>query len=164
MLGWEFELGLHDLVRDEAKARGVDLRLRRIPREVMDPRAVASGEITFHELAYLKVDVAVRKRTATVSLLDFVLPNPDLVPASIRDKVGSWSDYVDYWAVDFTYGAGGHGDTFHNQWQSYRTRADRVLELAAHHDYDDSGTHAVLVKAIDIFGNDTTARVEVTVR
>ena len=65
---------------------------------------------------------------------------------------------------DFSFGAGGNGDTFHNQWQSYRTRADRVLELTAQHDYDESGTHSVLVKAIDIFGNDTTARVEVTVR
>jgi len=164
VLGWEFELGLHDLVRDEARARGVDLRLRRIPREVMDPRAVASGEITFHELAYLKVDVAVRKRTAMVSLLDFVLPNPDLVPPSIRNKVGGWSDYVDYWAVDFTFGTGGQGDTFHNQWQAYRTRADRALELTAQHDYDKKGVHAVLIKAIDIFGNDTTARIEVTVR
>ncbi|HEU4349879.1 MAG TPA: site-specific DNA-methyltransferase [Actinoplanes sp.] len=164
VLGWEFEPGLPDLVRDEARARGVDLRLRRIPREVMDPRAVASGDLTFHELAYLKVDVSVRRRTATVRLLDFVLPNPDLVPPSIRDKVRDWSDYIDYWAVDFTFGAGGHGDTFHNQWQSYRTRTDRALELAAQHDYDDPGAYSVLVKAIDIFGNDTTARVEVTVR
>jgi adenine-specific DNA-methyltransferase len=50
VLGWEWELGLHDMIADEARARGVDLRLRRIPREVMDPRVVASGEYVFHEL------------------------------------------------------------------------------------------------------------------
>jgi len=55
VLGWEFEMGLHELVQDEARARGVDLQLRRIPREVMDPRAVAAGEVVFHELAYLEV-------------------------------------------------------------------------------------------------------------
>jgi hypothetical protein len=164
VLGWEFDMGLHELVQDEARAAGVDLQLRRIPREVMDPRVVASGEYVFHELAYVKVATTIRKRAIAVTLEDFVLPNPDLVPTGVRDKVKGWSDYVDYWAVDFTHGAGEHGDTFHNQWQSYRTRADRRLELTAQHDYDERGEHVVLVKVVDIFGNDTTTAVPVTVR
>jgi adenine-specific DNA-methyltransferase len=164
VLGWEFEMGLHELVQDEARARGVDLQLRRIPREVMDQRAVDSGEVVFHELAYLEVATTARKRNLTVTLTDFVLPNPDLVPASVRSKISGWADYVDYWAVDFTYGASGHGDTFHNQWQSYRTRADRKLERNATNDYDEPGSYTVLVKVVDIFGNDTTTAVEVSVK
>ncbi len=164
VLGWEFEMGLHELVQDEARARGVDLQLRRIPREVMDPRVVESGEVVFHELAYLEVATTVRKRNLTVTLTDFVLPNPDLVPASVRSKISGWADYVDYWAVDFTYGSGGHGDTFHNQWQSYRTRANRTLERNTTHDYDQPGSYTVLVKVVDIFGNDTTTAVEVSVK
>ena len=163
VLGWEFEMGLHELVQGVAKAAGTDLRLRRIPREVMDPRAVASGEITFHELAYVKVTAKRSKRQVDVTLADFVLPNPELVPASVRDKVTTWSDYVDYWAVDFTFGAEGDTDTFRNQWQSYRTRADRALDLTAHHEYDDPGTFTVLAKVVDIFGNDTTTAVQVEV-
>ncbi len=164
VLGWEFEMGLHELVQDVAKAVGLDLRLRRIPREVMDPRAVASGEIAFHELAYVKVDTTVKRRAVQVTLADFVLPNPDLVPASVREKVTGWKDYVDYWAVDFTFGAEGDTDTFRNQWQSYRTRSHRALELTADHGYDEPGEHTVLVKVVDIFGNDTTTAVRVTVR
>lgn len=164
VLGWEFEMGLHELVQDEARARGVDLQLRRIPREVMDPRVVDSGEVVFHELAYLEVATTLRKRSLTVTLTDFVLPNPDLVPASVRSKINGWADYVDYWAVDFTYGSGGHGDTVHNQWQSYRTRANRTLERNTTHDYDQSGSYTVLVKVVDIFGNDTTTAVAVLVK
>ena len=156
VLGWEFDLGLNELVQDEARARGLDLRLRRIPREVMDPRVIAAGDVVFHELAYVKVDAAIKRRHVTVALRDFLLANPDLLPAGIRDKITGWSDYIDYWAVDFTYGAV-HADTFHNQWQSYRTRGNRKLELTAQHDYAEAGTHTVLVKVIDIFGNDTTA-------
>lgn len=163
VLGWEFDMGLHELVQNTARDRGVDLRLRRIPREVMDPRVVASGEAVFHELAYVKVDTALRKRSVEVRLVDFVLPNPELVPASVRDKIGGWADYVDYWAVDFTFGADGDTDTFRNQWQSYRTRADRKLDLSAHHEYDEPGRHIVLVKVVDIFGNDTTTAVYVDV-
>lgn len=82
-----------------------------------------------------------------MTLHDFVLPNPDLIPASVREKITGWSDFIDYWAVDFSYGSL-EADTFHNQWQSYRTRADRSLELTASHDYDEPGTHSILVKVI----------------
>ncbi|QQQ75488.1 site-specific DNA-methyltransferase [Saccharothrix sp. 6-C] len=164
VLGWEFEMGLHEIVQDEARARGLDLRLRQIPREVMDPRVVASGEFVFHELAYIKVESKVKKREVSVRLVDFVIPNPGLLPASIRDKITGWSDYVDYWAVDFTFGESGSNDTFHNQWQSYRTQANRSLELTAVSDYDEPGTYTVLVKVVDIFGNDTTTSVAVTIK
>lgn len=169
VLGWEWELGLHEMIEDEARAVGIGLRLRRIPREVMDPRVVASGEVVFHELAYVKVATTLRKRSVAVTLEDFVLPNPELIPVGVRDKIGPWSDYVDYWAVDFTFGAETDGDdapadTFRNQWQSFRTRASRTLELTASHDYDSPGRHTVLVKVVDIFGNDTTTSVPVTVR
>lgn len=164
VLGWEFEMGLHELVQDEALARGMNLQLRRIPREIMDPRVVASEEVTFHELAYLKVETQVKKRELRIHLVEFVLSNPELISQSVREKISGWSDYVDYWAVDFTYGSNGEGDTFHNQWQSYRTRANRKLELVADHTYDEPGKHTVLVKVVDIFGNDTTTAVEVTVK
>lgn len=164
VLGWEFEMGLNDLVQAEATGRGVGLRVRRIPREVMDPRIVASGDVVFHELAYLAVDTRVKKREVAVTLTDFVLPNPELVPATVRDKITGWADYVDYWAVDFGFGEQeGQEDTFHNQWQSYRTRADRSLELTAHHEYDARGPHRVIVKVVDVFGNDTTHEVAVQV-
>ncbi len=164
VLGWEFEMGLHELVQDEARAAGTPLRLRYIPQDVMDERAVKAGEVVFYELAYVNVQTRLQGRSLDVTLADFVLPNPELVPASVRDKVKSWSDYVDYWAVDFTYGTGGTGDTFRNAWQSYRTRANRKLELTAHHEYDEPGAYEVLVKVVDIFGNDTTTAVPVSVR
>ena len=43
ILGWEWEMGLHDPMADEAAARGVQLVLRQIPREVMEEQAAARG-------------------------------------------------------------------------------------------------------------------------
>ena len=53
---------------------------------------------------------------------------------------------------------------FENEWQSYRTRKDRTLEMTSvSHEYDRAGKYKVAVKVIDIFGNDTTKVVEVKV-
>jgi len=160
VLGWEWEMGLHDTIRDEARRLGVDLRLLNIPREVMDKRAVAAGDVHFYELAYLKTSLLQDARTVTVKLDDFIIPNPDLVPDEVRSKVKKWSDYIDFWAVDWNYA----GDTFHNEWQTYRTRKSPVLRLISDpHTYQDPGQYRILVKVIDIFGNDTTQLLEVEV-
>jgi site-specific DNA-methyltransferase (adenine-specific)/adenine-specific DNA-methyltransferase len=112
-----------------------------------------------------------------------------------------WTDWVDYWAVDFDYmsrreiirvakGSGFIGTAslpgleppqaelalqqfeehwtggyiFENEWQSFRTRQNRNLELiTAVHTYDRPGRYTVAVKVIDIFGNDTMTLVPVNV-
>lgn len=53
---------------------------------------------------------------------------------------------------------------FENEWQSFRTRQNRKLELtSAPHTYTKAGRYAVTVKVIDIFGNDTMTLVPVNV-
>lgn len=113
-----------------------------------------------------------------------------------------WTDWVDYWAVDFNYesrkeiiqvprGAGVNviqnlpGDEpaqraldmpitefeerwtgayiFENEWQSFRTRQNRNLELtSATHTYEAAGRYTIAVKVVDIFGNDTMTLLKVT--
>jgi len=53
---------------------------------------------------------------------------------------------------------------FENEWQSFRTRKDRNLELtSALHTYPEPGRYTIAVKVIDIFGNDTMTLVPLTV-
>lgn len=58
----------------------------------------------------------------------------------------------------------GEGDTFHNEWQTYRTRKSPTLRLISDpHGYTEAGPCRILVKVIDIFGNDTTQLLEAKV-
>lgn len=157
VLGWEWEMGLHDVVEQEAEKAGIKLHLLSIPREAMDKRAVDAGDIQFFELAYLETEVKKSAHGYQVKLTDFVIPNLDLIPAEVKKLIKKWSDYIDYWSVDWDY----KDDTFHNQWQSYRTKKDRSLELITDpHTYAKKGDYKVMVKVIDIFGNDTTHIIE----
>ena len=161
VLGWEWEMGLHDVVEQEAEKAGIKLHLLSIPREAMDKRAVDAGDIQFFELAYLETEVKKSAHGYQVKLTDFVIPNLDLIPAEVKKLIKKWSDYIDYWSVDWDY----KDDTFHNQWQSYRTKKDRSLELISDPmQYDKKGDYKVMVKVIDIFGNDTTHIIELQVR
>jgi hypothetical protein len=157
VLGWEWEMGLHDpLVQQAKQSHGIRLRLLNIPREVMERQAVERNDVRFFDLAHLEAELVPVKgstRKVKVRLTDFVIPDTDLIPEEVRGKIRKWSDYIDYWAVDFDF----QHDTFMNQWQAYRTRKRRLLDLeSAEHEYENKGKYQVLVKVVDIFGNDTS--------
>ena len=160
ILGWDFGLEVDTDAKELGIDVGINVRLMRIPREVMDEKAVKSGDVQFFELAALAIDKNInrRQRSVTLTLQDFTMPM-DAVPDKVRDAVSHWSQWIDYWAVDWDY----RDDTFNNQWQSYRTRQDPQLQRSIAHTYEQRGTYTVVVKVIDILGNDTTRRLEVTV-
>lgn len=62
--------------------------------------------------------------------------------------------YEEQWTGDYV---------FENEWQSFRTRKDRSLELKSVAHECPPGRRKVAVKVVDIFGNDTMTIVEVSV-
>ena len=92
-----------------------------------------------------------------------------------------WTDWIDYWSVDFDFESKRElirvqnpetgvpeeqwtGDfIFENEWQSFRTKKDRSLDLKSVAHECPPGRHKIAVKVVDIFGNDTMTIVEVSV-
>jgi DNA modification methylase len=158
ILGWDFAFELNEIARQDAERAGIDLRLVRIPREVLDRRATEQGDVRFFELAALSVGLKKSGRKLELTLKDFVIPLDD-VPAEVQKAVTHWSQWIDYWAVDWD----NKDDTFHNEWQTYRTRKANEIALSIKHEYPESGDYLVVVKVIDILGNDTTKTMSVEV-
>jgi len=129
-------------------------------------------------------------------LAKFTKDKDGIVKREVLTK--KWTDWVDYWAVDFNYESrkeiikmaktmGVDGELpgvvdaasgeflefeerwtgayiFENEWQSFRTRRDRDLEMTTvTHTYAKPGRYTVAIKVIDIFGNDTMTLVPVNV-
>jgi DNA modification methylase len=104
-----------------------------------------------------------------------------------------WSDWIDYWAVDYDFASrkemiripkthGGDlfekgkdqdlfeyedvwtGDyIFDNEWQEFRTKKKRNLELVSAPKELPKGKYKVAIKVVDIFGNDTTKVIDVKI-
>ena len=160
VLGWEWEMGLNDAIQGIAKQMGIRLLLRIIPMDVLNEQAINKKDIKFFELAYFKADLKVSNKKLTVNLHDFVIPHTDLIPEDVQKSITKWSDWIDYWAVDFDF----QNDTFNNSWTSYRTKQNRKIILVSEKKYDNPGKYKVFVKIIDIFGIDTSQVFEITVK
>jgi len=104
-----------------------------------------------------------------------------------------WTDWIDYWSVDFNFeskkeivrmpvnspapsppaplpkGEGRFEEVwtgeyiFENEWQSFRTKKDRALELTSSFCECEPERRKLGVKVVDIFGNDTMMIIEVNV-
>jgi hypothetical protein len=158
ILGWDFAFELNEVARQEASRAGIEVHFWRIPREVLEKRAVEQGDVRFFELAALSIGVTRQGRRVQVSLTDFIIPLED-VPAEVQAAITDWSQWIDYWAVDWD----NRSDTFHNEWQTYRTRKGPGLQKSSAHEYDEAGDYTIVVKVIDILGNDTTKSLSVEV-
>jgi len=103
----------------------------------------------------------------------------DIIEKEVLTK--KWTDWIDYWSVDFDFESkkeivrvvdektGEEKEEwtgsyiFENEWQSFRTKKDRSLELTSAFKDAQKGKMKIAVKVIDIFGNDTTKVIEVNI-
>ncbi len=168
VLGWEWSYDVNELAKELAKKNGVDLKLVQIPsvneikaalvgldlQLLKIPEQVVEKEIAkyvkFPEVAYLEIEEKIKGKEVVLKITDFQLsPTADL--AEIAGKVKDSRELIDYWAIDWDY----KGDTFHNQWQSFRLKKTPKVDYEAKHKYEDVGDYRIMVKVVDVFGNDT---------
>jgi adenine-specific DNA-methyltransferase len=93
-----------------------------------------------------------KNRRVKVALKDFVIPSADRASDDMLRRIEKWSDTIDYWAVDWDF----RDNVFFNRWRTFRTRKNRSLALETPvYTYGQSGSYQILIKAVDIFGNET---------
>ena len=152
------------------------------------PSAV-SVELTDFSVFYSQDSISHAEQTLKNKSSKIVVEKGQVVKVS-RDTDGiltrkiltkEWTDWIDYWSVDFDFESKREiirvqnpdadeweekwsGDyVFENEWQSFRTKKDRSLELKSVAHECEPGPRKIAVKVVDIFGNDTMTIVEVTV-
>ena len=177
VLGWEWSYEVNELAKGTAGKSGVDLKLIQIP-SVNEIKSALVGfdlklfkvpdevvekallpHIRFAEVAYLEIETKVKKDEVELKITDFQLaPTAEL--AEIASKVKDSRELIDYWAIDWDY----KGDTFHNQWQSFRVKKNPKVDYEVKHRYNEKGEYQIMVKVVDVFGNDTNKVLKVRVK
>ena len=146
-------------------------------------------ELTDFSVFYSQDSIAAAEASIKDKQSKIVVEKGQIVKVS-KDKDGivtreqltkHWTDWIDYWSVDFDFESkreiirvqnteGGESEevwtgdyVFENEWQSFRTKKDRSLELVSVAQEVMPGRRKVAVKVVDIFGNDTMTIIEVSV-
>lgn len=151
---------------------------------------VVTVELTDFSVFYSQDSIAAAEAAVGKRKSEIVVERGQIVKVS-KDADGvvnreiltkGWTDWIDYWAVDFNFESKREiirvrneetgeveerwsGDyVFENEWQSFRTKKERELELNSASQECLPGRRKLAVKVVDIFGTDTMTVVEVNVR
>jgi len=165
VLAWEFEMDLRRRVDGVEAETGVEITLKYIPREIMEPNR---DTVQFFDAAALDAEPMIKSldgnKVVDVKLTNFypaLTEVPDKELEALKERaIKSPFDFIDFWAVDFEYR---EDKPFEHHWQDYRTRKDRSLKTVSDLEwtYESGGTKRICVKVIDVFGIDTTKVIEV---
>ena len=84
VLAFEYEMGLFPKMQQDAKAKGINLALKYIPKEVFDKQAVEKNQVQFHDVSYIEIKPHIKNNqqntTVAMELTDFsVYYNQDMV-------------------------------------------------------------------------------------
>jgi len=157
VLAWEFAMNMDLDIETLQQQEDVDVTLIRIPREALQVKDPRKENIHFYEMPRLDVEVEHRDGQVMIRITDFNIYNLEDFSEDIVDKLKVYSDLIDYWAVDYDY----DGQQFVSRWQTYRTRKNRSLELESAVEQSGVTGSQVVVKVVDIFGNDTNKLVQI---
>ena len=180
---------------------GITIEPKKIPHEVFDRRVIDSGEVKFFDVSYIDVKVHIKKQEIAVELLKYVpnytqentnlaieklknnkkkiiIENSNVIEISkVNNKISrkslikNWSDWIDYWSVDFDYeskleiiqkkinGKIIYEQTgnfiFENEWQDFIYRNNSKIQLKTPFHPLKKGSLRIAIRVIDIFANDT---------
>ena len=110
----------------------------------------------------VKFEIKILKDNNNISieLIDYFVPNLDLVENKLKRKIQSFSDWIDSWTIDFI----SQNSYFNMMWISYRTPKNRKLDLTSdRYFYEKAGKYQISVKVIDILGNETSQEYEISI-
>ena len=110
----------------------------------------------------VKFEIKILKdnKKVSIELIDYFVPNLDLIESKLKKKINSFSDWIDSWTIDFN----NQNSYFNVMWISYRTPKNRKLDLTSYrYYYEKAGKYQISVKVIDILGNETSQDYEISI-
>ena len=103
---------------------------------------------------YWSVDFNFESKREIVRVKSDLAPGDQAHLEGMKPDQGSLPLWEEVWTGDYV---------FENEWQSFRTKKDRALELKTPYHECLPGRYKVAVKVVDIFGNDTMKIIDVSV-
>ncbi|MFX0083734.1 MAG: site-specific DNA-methyltransferase [Candidatus Hodarchaeota archaeon] len=131
-----------------------------ISKEFLENKNQIEPVYTRQESPQFNIEIYQNDNSVMIELIDYSIPHLNLVSKKIRNKIKSFSDWIDYWAIDYDF----NDQFFNNMWVSFRTPKKRELMLKSKpYPYNMSGKYNLSIKLIDIFGIETQKSYEIII-
>lgn len=160
ILGWDFIMEIDFFSKLIMEWESKVISLKRIPIQILEDPLFKSD---FQDLPFASIEIEPNANEVTIKIADFKINDTFYLEKSKMDKITSFVDLIDYWAIDWNY----NGEIFRNNWCSFRELSRRKVKFGitntASHTYSKAGEYTILINIVDILGNDITERAKVII-
>ncbi|MGI5860784.1 MAG: site-specific DNA-methyltransferase [Myxococcales bacterium] len=152
LLGWSAEV-----LDERAEASALAAGVRLVPVAVSRP--LSGSAFSFGEVPRVRFELVREGRKVAARLSGYELRLPERLPSGVRERIGDWTHYIDYWAVDWDHRDG----VFAAAWTASRSRKDRALSLTSEQRELAPGERTVCLMIVDVLGTSVRAATRLVV-
>jgi len=155
-----YNQGIEKQIETELKngSKKVFVKNGQIIKMIKDKNGIISKKVLTEKwtdwIDYWSVDFNYESKKEFVRELKKDTPVQKKLDGSEDPSQLKFSDYEEKWTGDYV---------FENEWQSFRTKKNRELELTSVSKELPGGRRKIAIKVVDIFGNDTMKVIEIKI-
>ncbi|MFX0140061.1 MAG: site-specific DNA-methyltransferase [Candidatus Hodarchaeota archaeon] len=123
-----------------------------VPKVFWNENVSDQDIFTIKDISNIKLKIHQNKNEIKVELIDYKICFDELLSKEVKESVRSYSDWIDYWSVDFD----NRDKDFRSIWFAYKTpKIRKICLISDPYYYKDPGDYMILIKTIDILGIET---------
>ena len=152
ILIWDISDDVYKIVEELIKQESMEIRIKKLPDDLVQNMTNETYRPKLYDIYACKIGLKVsnENKKVLIKLLNIDVEHNEFVSVKIKQKAKYYSDYIDYWAIDHEY----NGKEFNPDWWSFKNRKRRSMKVISTHEYEAAGNYTVLIKIVDIFGNE----------
>ena len=152
ILIWDISDDVYKIVEELIKQESMEIRIKKFPDDLIHNLTNETYRPKLYDIYACKIGLKVsdENKNVLIKLLNVDIEHNEFVNDKIKQKAKDYSDYIDYWAIDYDY----DDKESRPVWYSFKNRKRSSIKLTSNHEYEESGKHTILINIVDIFGNE----------
>jgi len=122
-----------------------------IPGKLLNPGNYSNAGLVIYKKPDFEVSIKLDELSIQITLSSYEVPYISHLTPKIKNAISHFSDWIDYWTIDFDY----QGGAMKCDWVSFRNPKNRGLRLSKKNDYKIPGTYKIRIKVVNIIGHES---------
>lgn len=123
-----------------------------IPKEFLQQTNSLISNLTTQKNPDFDASIKQYEKSVQIAINNYNIPYINEINSSLKEKISKFSDWIDYWAVDFNYQTG----PMICNWISFRNPKNRRLNLnSINFAYQNLGAYTIKIKVVNILGHES---------
>ena len=158
---WEIKNDIYRDLKKIKKRKDIDIFVKKLPRDtvflLMNPKL----DLYLYDIYAIKIKYKkITEKKIGFTITDFEVQENDFYKDEILKRIKNKIDLIDFWGIDYNY----DNHLIKYDWYSYKVRNKIKISLKSSYTYEERGKYTILIKIIDVLGNEYIRKADIQIK